>query len=141
MIEKDTKNRQGTSRRSSEGAARRMRVIHGQGQEQEAGPSWSLAFAETARQLGVAVQGQGLVMPAFRSPPREVGRRRTLIRHGDGSATVSVLIQNRSWPAVMADMIEGVVVVNRMDGLEAEALRDQLWEALEGEAPSEDAAA
>ncbi len=110
-----------------------MRVIRGGNQRQESRTGRCLAFAEAARQLGMAVRGQELVLPSFRSPPREVGRRRTLARHDDGSVTVSVMVRNRVWEAVLADMIEGVVAANQMDGIDAEVLRDQLWEALEGE--------
>ena len=117
-----------------------MRVIHGDNQRQESSAGRCLAFAEAARQLGSAVRGHGLVMPSFRSPPREVGRRRTLSRHDDGSVTVSVMVRNRVWEAVLADMIEGVVAANRMDGIDAEALRDHLWEALESESAQREAA-
>ena len=117
-----------------------MRVIHGDNGDQENSTGRCLAFAEAARQLGMAVRGLGLVMPSFRSPPREVGRRRTLARHRDGSATISVMVRNRVWEAVLADMIEGLVVANRMDGIDAEVLRDQLWEALEGESARREAA-
>ena len=118
----------------------RMRVVEGDNRQQESSTGRCLAFAEAARQLGMAVRGQGLVMPSFRSPPREVGRRRTVARHGDGSVTVSVMVRNRVWEAVLADMIEGVVVANRLDGIDAEILRDQLWEALEDESAQREAA-
>ena len=117
-----------------------MRVIHGDNQRLENSTGRCLAFAEAARLLGMAVRGQELVIPSFRSPPREVGRRRTLARHDDGSVTVSVMVRNRVWEAVLADMIEGIVAANRMDGIDAEALRDQLWEALEGESAQREAA-
>ena len=117
-----------------------MRVIHGDNQRQESGTGRCLAFAEAARLLGMAARGQELVIPSFRSPPREVGRRRTLARHDDGSVTVSVMVRNRIWEAVLADMIEGIVVANEMDGIDAEALRDHLWEALEGESAQREAA-
>ena len=117
-----------------------MRVIHGENRHQESTTGRCLAFAEAARLLGMAVRGQELVMPSFRSPPREVGRRRTLARHDDGSVTVSVMVRNRIWEAVLADMIEGVVVANGIDGIDAEVLRDQLWEALEGENAQRDVA-
>ena len=118
----------------------RMRVIHGDNQQQENSTGQCLAFAEAARQLGMAVRDQGLVMPSFRSPPREIGRRRTLVRHRDGSVTVAVMVRNRVWAAVLADMIEGVVVANALVDADAEVLRDQLWEALEGESARREAA-
>lgn len=117
-----------------------MRVIRGDNQRQENSTGRCLAFAEAARQLGVAVRGQVLVMPSFRSPPREIGRRRTLARHDDDSVTVSVMVRNRVWEAVLADMIEGVVAANRLDGIDAEALRDHLWDALEGDSAQREAA-
>lgn len=117
-----------------------MRVIHGDNRRPENSTGRCLAFAEAARQMGMAVRGQGLIVPSFRSPPREVGRRRTLARHDDGSATVSVMVRNRVWEAVLADMIEGVVAANQVDGIDAEVLRDQLWEALEGESARREAA-
>ena len=128
------------SEATKQGATRDMRVIRGDQQEQESDTGRCLAFAETARRLGIAVRGHGLVMPSFRSPPREVGRRRPGARHGNGSVTVSVMVRNRTWTAVLADMIEGVVVANRLDGIGSEVLRDQLWEALEGETAQREAA-
>ena len=117
-----------------------MRVVQGDNQQQETSTGRCLAFAEAARQLGISVRGQGLVMPSFRSPPREVGRRRMVARHNEGSVTVSVMVRNRVWEAVLADMIEGVVVANQMDGIDAEILRDQLWETLEDECVQREAA-
>lgn len=126
--------------KSREGEPQGMRVIRGGNQRQESSTGRCLAFAEAARLLGMAVRGQEMVMPSFRSPPREVGRRRTLARHDDGSVTVSVMVRNRVWEAVLADMIEGVVAANQMDGIDAEVLRDHLWEALEGESAQREAA-
>ena len=111
-----------------------MRVVHGDGQPPESNTGRALAFAEAVRLLGLAARGHGLPMPSFRSPPRQVGRRRTLTRHDDGSTTVAVMVHNRNWLAVLSDMVEGVVVANGLDGVDAEVVRDQLWEALEGEA-------
>lgn len=128
------------SQEGQEGEPQGMRVIHGDNRPQESRTGRCLAFAEAARQLGMAVRGQELVVPSFRSPPREVGRRRTLARHGDGSVTVSVMVRNRIWEAVLADMIEGVVAANQLDGIDAEVLRDQLWESLEGESARRDVA-
>lgn len=128
------------SEKSQEGEPQGMRVIRGGNQRQESSTGRCLAFAEAARLLGMAVRGQEMVTPSFRSPPREVGRRRTLARHDDGSVTVSVMVRNRVWEAVLADMIEGVVAANQMDGIDAEVLRDHLWEALEGETAQREAA-
>lgn len=46
---------------------------------------------------------------------------------------MAVRIRGRPWAAVLADMIEGVLVVNGVAGVEADALRGALWEAV-GEA-------
>ena len=130
----------GNKEQTEQEGQKAMRVIHGDNQKQENSAGRCLAFAEAARQLAIAVRGLGLNAPSFRSPPREVGRRRTLVRHRDGSVTVAVMVRNRVWEAVQADMIEGVVVANSMDGTDAAVLRDQLWEALEGESAQREAA-
>ena len=48
----------------------------------------------------------------------------------DGSATVAVAVKNRPYQAVIADLIEGIVVVNKLDGTSATRIRTQLWEAV-----------
>lgn len=73
-----------------------------------------------------------LRVPAFRTPPRVAGLDRT-IRHGaDGSTLVSVRSRGRPWPAVLADMIEGIVVANGLDPPEVARVRNELWRATEG---------
>lgn len=72
----------------------------------------------------------GLVGPSFRCPPRLVGVDRTIRRRGEG-AIVSVRLRGRPWPAVVADMIEGVVVANRLDPPRSDRLRAELWERAE----------
>ncbi len=90
----------------------------------------SLRFAASARVLGDAARAAGLVVPAYRSPPQVVGRSRTVRRRADGSATVAVALRDRPWPAVLADMIEGIVVANSRCGPDADRDRDLLWSAL-----------
>lgn len=92
----------------------------------------SLRFAYAARVLSRVARERALQPPSFRSPPSIAGVQRTLRRRGD-AATVAVRLRGRPWPAVLADMIEGVVVVNRLHGVEADALRSALWAAVEGE--------
>ena len=87
-------------------------------------------FAAVARTLGAATRARGLVVPAFRSPPRRPGASRTLRRWPDGGATVSVEVGRRPREAVVADMVEGIVVVNGLDGAAATRLRTSLWEAV-----------
>lgn len=85
-------------------------------------------FATAARTLTSEARRHGLIGPSFRCPPRLVGVDRTLRRRGDG-AIVSVRVRGRPWPAVLADMIEGVVVANRLSPPRSDRLRTELWEA------------
>ena len=85
-------------------------------------------FAAAARTLTREARRRGLVGPSFRCPPRLVGVDRTLRRHGDG-VVVSVRLRGRPWVAVLADMIEGVVVTNRLQPPHADRLRNELWAA------------
>lgn len=55
------------------------------------------------------------------------GRVRTIRRHAHGGATVALVLRGRPWSAVVADMIEGFVVVNDLGPGAAEQLRDLLW--------------
>lgn len=50
---------------------------------------------------------------------------------------VSVQTHGRPWVAVLADMVEGVVVVNGLTGAEATRLRTSLWALLESELDQE----
>ncbi|MEJ7583692.1 MAG: hypothetical protein WKF43_06265 [Acidimicrobiales bacterium] len=67
----------------------------------------------------------------FPEPPL-AGAQRTLRRHSSGGATVAVTIRERPFQAVVADMIEGIVVANQLDGTAATRARTALWEALVG---------
>ena len=90
----------------------------------------SIRFAEAARCLGEAARRLSLTVPAFRSPPRQEGVTRTIRRRADGGATVSVVLRERPWPAVLADLIDGVVAANQLAGPAAATARDGLWFAL-----------
>ena len=83
-------------------------------------------FASAARTLTREARRRGLVGPSFRCPPRLVGVDRTLRRRADG-AIVSVRLRGRPWIAVLADMIEGVVVANRLAPPQSDRLRADLW--------------
>jgi hypothetical protein len=91
------------------------------------GPATS--FALTARLLADRARALGLIVPAFRSPPRMVGVDRTVRRRG-GHVTVSVRSRDRPWPSVVADMIEGVVVANDLVPAHAGRVRADLWDAV-----------
>jgi hypothetical protein len=91
----------------------------------------SLRFAQAARAMRTVVLSRGLEMPAFRSPPRLAGVQRSLTRRASGASTVAVRLRQRPWPAVLADMIEGIVVVNSLRGRAADDLRHALWSVVE----------
>jgi hypothetical protein len=89
----------------------------------------SLRFARLARSLGEAARAQGLRAPTFRSPPRLAGVTRSIVRRGP-AVTVAVALRDRPWPAVVADMVEGVVAANRLAGVRADRARAALWAAV-----------
>ena len=92
----------------------------------------SLRFAAAARTLGQVARREGLVAPSFRSPPRTVGLDRSIRRLPTG-VVVSIRLRDRSWVAVVADMIDGVIVANLLESIDAARLRTLLWEVLEVE--------
>jgi hypothetical protein len=89
----------------------------------------SLEFALVAKVLVVEARRRGLTVPGFRCPPRIVGVDRSLRRVGD-HVTVAVRVKGRPLVAVIADMIEGVVVANRLVPPAADRLRRELWLAV-----------
>jgi hypothetical protein len=89
----------------------------------------AVQFADAARSLARATRARGLSTPTFRSPPRLPGVDRSLRRQGD-HAVVAVRLRGRPWVAVAADMVEGVIVANRLEGQSALRLRGALWSAL-----------
>ena len=96
-------------------------------------PAASLRFAAAVRVLGQAARARGLQVPGFRSPPRVPGAERTVRRRSGGGATVAVRIHGRPFVAVLADMIEGVLVTNHLSGTEATRVRTALWDAVADE--------
>jgi len=109
-------------------------------------------FTDAARVLADATHGLGLVVPGFRTPPRIVGVDRTIRRSvgsgnmstGDEVTTdqvssgvsaqrkatggvVAVRLRDRPFTAVISDMIEGVIVLNRLAPPEADHARSALW--------------
>jgi hypothetical protein len=91
-------------------------------------PASTLEFASAARTLGREARRRRLVAPNFRCPPRLVGVDRSIRRRPDG-AVVSVRLRGRPWVAVLADMIEGIVVANGLGPPQADRLRAELWAA------------
>lgn len=92
--------------------------------------SSSIIFATAVRILASAARQRGLVVPGFRSPPRIPGAERTVRRQPNGSSTVAVVVKGRPYQAVVADLIEGIVIANELDGTEATRVRTRLWEAV-----------
>ncbi len=93
-------------------------------------------FSHAARLLARVARRSGLVAPSYRCPPRVVGVQRTLRRHA-GGAVVAVQVRGRPWVAVLADMIEGVVVVNRLAPPAADRVRTELWEVIGSPLPQQ----
>ncbi len=54
---------------------------------------------------------------------------------------MAVAVRGRPWPAVQADLVEGVVAANDLLSPAADRTREELWLALEGASPEEDEAA
>ena len=95
-------------------------------------------FAVAARVLASQARRHGLKPPGFRSPPRVIGVDRSL-RRINGGVVVSVLLRGRPFVAVLSDMVEGVVVANRLIGREAEIARTVLWASVESLLVSDEA--
>jgi hypothetical protein len=103
-------------------------------------PASSLRFAQAARRLGAAARAAGLTVPAFRCPPRTPDVARTIRRY-PGGTVVSVRMKGRAFPAVVDDMVDGVLVANRVEGEAADRLRVSLRAAIDGApAPGAEAA-
>jgi len=88
-----------------------------------------MQFAAAARLLNAESQRFGLDAPSFRSPPRVVGVDRTVRRREHGGV-VAVALRDRPFVAVLGDMIEGVIVVNRLVAPVADQVRTALWAIL-----------
>lgn len=92
--------------------------------------SSAVDFAHIARLLSSIARAHGHVAPSFRSPPRLVGVDRSVRRFAGGAVSVAVAVRGRPWAAVVADMIEGVVVANRLTPPLADRLRTEMWAAV-----------
>ena len=89
-------------------------------------------FASVARNIAAESRRLGLSVPGFRCPPRIVGVDRTLRRFvgEETSGIVAVAVKGRPLAAVVADMIEGMVVANQLVPPVADRLRAEMWLAL-----------
>ncbi len=86
----------------------------------------ALRFAAAARRLGDAARAAGLDAPAFRSPPGISTARRTIRRYPGGGAVGSVRLRGRRFARIAGDMVEGVLVANRVSARAAPRLRSLL---------------
>ncbi len=92
-------------------------------------PGATLRFTAAARALADAARRLGLEPPSFRSPPRLGSVDRSLRRHPRGTV-VAVRLRERPWPAVLADMVEGVIAANDLSASAADCVRGALWQAV-----------
>lgn len=95
--------------------------------------SSTVEFAHAARTLTRAAASRSLVAPSFRCPPRLVGVDRSIRRRPGESGSdhvVSVRVKGRPREAVLADMIEGVIVANALGPPDADRVRNELWTVL-----------
>ena len=90
----------------------------------------TVEFASAARALTREARRRGLVGPSYRCPPQLVGIDRSIRRRPDG-AVVSIRLTGRPRSAVIADMIEGIVVTNHLRPPQSDRVRAELWGALE----------
>lgn len=90
----------------------------------------ALRFSFLARMLAAEARRHGLVVPGFRSPPRLAGVDRTIRWSTDGTCMVAVRVRGREVADVIADMVEGLLIANRLDGQAAEGWRLALRSAL-----------
>ena len=88
-------------------------------------PITAARFCAVARLLADEARRRGLAPPGFRSPPKLPDAPRTIRRQG-ASAVVAVRRAGRPADEVIADMVEGVLVANRVSGAEAERWRAEL---------------
>lgn len=83
----------------------------------------SIDFADLARSISAAARALKLVAPSFRTPPTHPTAARTIRSNMHGHVTVHVRIAGRSMDDVAADMIDGVIAANRLQGMRATRAR------------------
>ena len=95
------------------------------------GAASAVQFSESVRKVVGVARRHGLRPPVFRSPPRLDGVDRTIRRRIDGQVVVAVRRTDRPLAAVRADIIDGVVAANSLQGGAADRFRNAAWAALE----------
>lgn len=83
----------------------------------------SSAFIAVARALSECARGLGLIVPAFRTPPRTPGLTRAVRRWPGGGATVSVRRTGVPAAEVLDSMVEGVLAAGRLPASTRERVR------------------
>ena len=89
-----------------------------------------MQFAAAVQVLGHEARALGLDVPGFRSPPRLRGVDRSLRRRPGAAPAVAVRLRGRPFDAVVADMVEGVLVANGLTGAPAASARARLLAAV-----------
>jgi hypothetical protein len=97
-------------------------------------------FSRLARHVAESARALGLAAPAFRTPPRLAGADRTLRRAAAGGGApagvvVAVRLAERAPAAVVADLVDGVVAANHLDGPDAARVRRALLDAVSEDVP------
>ncbi|MGI9577081.1 MAG: hypothetical protein ACR2OH_02650 [Microthrixaceae bacterium] len=95
-------------------------------------PATALEFSETVRTVVQLARRGGLRPPVFRSPPRYESVDRTILRRRSRPPVVAIRRLGRPLPAVQADVIEAIVVSNRLSYERADRFRRAAWGALDG---------
>lgn len=89
------------------------------------------SFAQLALLLGEEARRLNLCAPGFRSPPRVHGVNRTLRRRAGGVPMVSIRLHGRTLEAVIADMIQGILVANDIADFRRSEVAAQLQNAVD----------
>ncbi len=99
------------------------------------------AFQHLAEKIQRGTESLGLTVPQFKTPPSLVGVARTISKYRQSlpshlpsnkphfEFTVAVAVKGRLASAIMADMIEGVCVVNNLTGAKAQDAKTSLWKS------------
>lgn len=91
--------------------------------------SYSINFLKVIRTLERIAGQRGFVAPSFRCPPPSAKFQRSLKKLKDDKVVVSIVVRDRPWLAVLADIVEGFVIANNSSEREPE-LRNLLWDSI-----------
>lgn len=91
--------------------------------------SYSVNFVSVVRTLGRIANQREFISPSFRCPPPSAKFQRSMRNLGEGEITISIVIRERPWLAVLADIVEGFVIANKSLERESE-LRNLLWDSI-----------